>query len=244
MLKGSNSNEVVQRVKAKIPIIQKSLPDDVVIEAFIDRSNFVNRAISTVEKNLTEGALIVIFVLVLFLGNFRAGLIVASAIPLSMLFALGLMNVFGVSANLMSLGGLAIAIGMLVDGAVVVVENIETAFAAHAQKHHALSTTEILLAAVRQVVKPVVSGVLIICVVFLPLLSLRDAALLQGDRIAYVNPAGVRMMQALSANAIIGCSVHDVFHPFSLPLIESRLALLRETVHAFARGEPPASTPP
>ncbi|MBL7869742.1 MAG: CusA/CzcA family heavy metal efflux RND transporter [Flavobacterium lindanitolerans] len=120
MLKGANSNEVVQRIKDKMIIIQKSLPDDVIVEPFIDRSKFVNRAISTVEKNLIEGALIVIFVLVLFLGNLRAGLIVASAIPLSMLFALGLMKIFGVSANLMSLG--AIDFGLIVDGAVIIVE--------------------------------------------------------------------------------------------------------------------------
>lgn len=120
MLKGANSAEVIDRVKAKLPTIQKSLPNDVVIEPFLDRSELVGRAISTVEKNLIEGALIVIFVLVLFLGNFRAGLIVASAIPLAMLFALALMNVFGVSANLMSLG--AIDFGLIVDGAVIIVE--------------------------------------------------------------------------------------------------------------------------
>ncbi|KQT18623.1 acriflavine resistance protein B [Chryseobacterium sp. Leaf404] len=120
MLKGANSNETVQRIKDKIPTIQKSLPDDVVIEPFLDRTDLVGRAISTVEKNLIEGALIVIFVLVIFLGNFRAGLIVASAIPLSLLFALGMMNVFGVSANLMSLG--TIDFGLIVDGAVIIVE--------------------------------------------------------------------------------------------------------------------------
>lgn len=120
MLKGENSNEVVKRIKEKLPTIQKSLPDDITIEAYLDRSNLVKRAINTVEKNLIEGALIVIFVLVLFLGNLRAGLIVASAIPLAMLFALGMMNVFGVSANLMSLG--AIDFGLIVDGAVIVVE--------------------------------------------------------------------------------------------------------------------------
>lgn len=120
MLKGANSNDVVSLIKAKIPTIQKSLPDDVVIEPFLDRTDLVGRAISTVEKNLIEGALIVIFVLVVFLGNLRAGLIVASAIPLSLLFALGMMNVFGVSANLMSLG--AIDFGLIVDGAVIIVE--------------------------------------------------------------------------------------------------------------------------
>ncbi|WP_394370736.1 efflux RND transporter permease subunit [Pedobacter endophyticus] len=120
MLKGENSNEVVKRIKEKVPVIQKSLPDDVIIEPYLDRTELVGRAISTVEKNLIEGALIVIFVLVLFLGNFRAGLIVASAIPLALLFALGMMNVFGVSANLMSLG--AIDFGLIVDGAVIIVE--------------------------------------------------------------------------------------------------------------------------
>jgi len=120
MLKGANSHEVVNRIKEKLPTIQKSLPDDVVIEPYLDRTDLVGRAIKTVEKNLVEGALIVIFVLVLFLGNLRAGLIVASAIPLSLLFALGMMNVFGVSANLMSLG--AIDFGLIVDGAVIVVE--------------------------------------------------------------------------------------------------------------------------
>lgn len=120
MLKGENSNEVVKRIKEKLPTIQKSLPEDVTIEPYLDRTELVGRAMGTVEKNLIEGALIVIFVLVLFLGNLRAGLIVASAIPLAMLFALGMMNVFGVSANLMSLG--AIDFGLIVDGAVIVVE--------------------------------------------------------------------------------------------------------------------------
>lgn len=120
MMKGANSNEVVNNIKAKIPTIQKSLPPDVMIEPFLDRTDLVKRAIGTVEKNLIEGALIVIFVLVIFLGNLRAGLIVASAIPLALLFALGMMNVFGVSANLMSLG--AIDFGLIVDGAVIIVE--------------------------------------------------------------------------------------------------------------------------
>ncbi len=120
MLKGENANNVIEKIKEKLPTIQKSLPDDIIIEPYLDRTDLVGRAIGTVEKNLIEGALIVIFVLVLFLGNFRAGLIVASAIPLAMLFALAMMNVFGVSANLMSLG--AIDFGLIVDGAVIVVE--------------------------------------------------------------------------------------------------------------------------
>ncbi|RYY84328.1 MAG: CusA/CzcA family heavy metal efflux RND transporter, partial [Chitinophagaceae bacterium] len=120
MLKGNNSADVVARVKERLETIKKSLPADVEIEPFLDRTSLVKRAMSTVKRNLIEGALIVIFVLVLFLGNFRAGLIVASAIPLALLFALGMMNVFGVSANLMSLG--AIDFGLIVDGAVIIVE--------------------------------------------------------------------------------------------------------------------------
>lgn len=120
MLKGENSNAVVKRVKERMTQIEKTLPEGVTIEPFLDRSNLVSRAIGTVEKNLIEGALIVILVLVLFLGNLRAGLIVASVIPLAMLFAVSLMHVFGVSGNLMSLG--AIDFGLIVDGAVIIVE--------------------------------------------------------------------------------------------------------------------------
>jgi heavy metal efflux system protein len=120
MLKGENSNAVVNRVKEKVAQIQKTLPEGVTIEAFLDRSHLVGRAIGTIERNLIEGALIVVIVLVLFLGNLRAGLIVASVIPLAMLFAVSLMHVFGVSGNLMSLG--AIDFGLIVDGAVIIVE--------------------------------------------------------------------------------------------------------------------------
>ncbi len=120
MLKGANSSEVITKVKDKITQIQKSLPEGVIIEPFLDRSALVSRAIGTVKTNLIEGALIVIFVLVVFLGNIRSGLIVASVIPLAMLFAISLMNLFGVSGNLMSLG--AIDFGLIVDGAVIIVE--------------------------------------------------------------------------------------------------------------------------
>jgi len=120
MLKGANSSEVISNVKERITQIEKNLPEGVVIEPFLDRTKLVSNAIGTVTKNLAEGALIVIFVLVLLLGNFRAGLIVASVIPLAMLFAIALMNLFGVSGNLMSLG--AIDFGLIVDGAVIIVE--------------------------------------------------------------------------------------------------------------------------
>ncbi|MCU0442846.1 MAG: CusA/CzcA family heavy metal efflux RND transporter [Bacteroidia bacterium] len=120
MLKGANSSEVIQQVKNRISQIEQTLPEGLTIEPFLDRTKLVTNAIETVVKNLAEGALIVVFMLVLFLGNMRAGLVVASVIPLAMLFAISMMNVFGVSGNLMSLG--AIDFGLIVDGAVIMVE--------------------------------------------------------------------------------------------------------------------------
>lgn len=172
MLKGANSNAVVKSIKEKIPMIQKSLPDDVVIEAFIDRSDFVGRAITTVKKNLIEGALIVIFVLIIFLGNIRAGIIVASAIPLSMLFAFGMMNLFGVSANLMSLG--AIDFGLIVDGAVIIVE--ASLYLLEQQKKEVRYTQEEMDEAVSSSTKKLRNsaafGEIIIMIVYFPILSL------------------------------------------------------------------------
>lgn len=124
MLKGENFQEVIKNVKERINQIQKSLPEGVVIEPFIDRTNLVDRVESTIARNLIEGGLIVIFVLVIFLGNWRAGLVVASVIPLSMLFAFGMMKSFGIDGNLMSLG--AIDFGMIVDSAVIIVEAVVT----------------------------------------------------------------------------------------------------------------------
>lgn len=122
MLKGENFQEVSKNVKERIAQIQKSLPEGVVIEPFIDRTNLVSRVEGTIARNLIEGGLIVIFVLVIFLGNWRAGMIVASVIPLSMLFAFGMMYIFGIDGNLMSLG--AIDFGMIVDSAVIIVEAV------------------------------------------------------------------------------------------------------------------------
>lgn len=124
MLKGENFQEVIKNVKERINQIQKSLPEGVVIEPFIDRTNLVDRVKGTIARNLIEGGLIVIFVLVIFLGNWRAGLVVASVIPLSMLFAFGMMKTFGIDGNLMSLG--AIDFGMIVDSAVIIVEAVVT----------------------------------------------------------------------------------------------------------------------
>lgn len=175
MLKGSNSADVVNRVKEKMQTIQQSLPPDVIIEPYLDRTDLINRAISTVEKNLIEGALIVIFILVLFLGNFRAGLIVASAIPLSMLFALGMMNLFGVSANLMSLG--AIDFGLIVDGAVIIVESIfhrisTTQLQSGETKLSTKQMDETVFESAKRMMNSAAFGQIIILIVYLPILSL------------------------------------------------------------------------
>ncbi|OAH71711.1 acriflavine resistance protein B [Chryseobacterium sp. FP211-J200] len=172
MLKGANSNQVVQSIKEKIPNIQKSLPSDIIIEPYLDRTDLVGRAIDTVEKNLIEGALIVIFVLVLFLGNLRAGLIVASAIPLSLLFALGMMNVFGVSANLMSLG--AIDFGLIVDGAVIIVEATLHVLQ-HKKNKNQLTQAQMdeeVGSAASKMMNSAIFGQIIILIVYIPILTL------------------------------------------------------------------------
>ncbi|ASZ09607.1 CusA/CzcA family heavy metal efflux RND transporter [Chitinophaga pendula] len=176
LLKGANSFDVVNKVKEKMEVIKKSLPPDIEIEPFLDRTSLIERAISTVEHNLIEGALIVILVLVLFLGNLRAGLIVASAIPLSMLFALGLMHVFGVSANLMSLG--AIDFGLIVDGAVIIVESVLHRLSAHAatshvQKYSQENMDKTVESSAKQLMNSAAFGQIIILIVYLPILSLQ-----------------------------------------------------------------------
>jgi cobalt-zinc-cadmium resistance protein CzcA len=176
MLKGANSNEVIQNIKERIAAIQKSLPEGVVIEPFLDRTKMVNNAISTVTKNLMEGALIVIFVLVLFLGNLRAGLLVASVIPLSMLFAIILMNTFGVSGNLMSLG--ALDFGLIVDGAVIIVEAVMHKLT-HSKlfaKVNKLSQSEMdseVKTSASRMMNSAVFGQIIILIVYLPIFSLQ-----------------------------------------------------------------------
>ncbi|KIC89876.1 CusA/CzcA family heavy metal efflux RND transporter [Flavihumibacter sp. ZG627] len=173
MMKGANSASVVELVKERMRTVKKSLPEDVEIEAFLDRTNLIDRAINTVKTNLVEGALIVILILVLFLGNFRAGLIVASAIPLSLLFALALMNLFGVSANLMSLG--AIDFGLIVDGAVIIVE--ATLHFLGAKKITGKLSQQQMDEAVEGSAKKMMSsaafGQIIILIVYLPILSLQ-----------------------------------------------------------------------
>lgn len=176
MLKGENFAQVIANVKKRMAQVQKSLPEGVVIEPFIDRTELVNRAMDTVEKNLIEGGLIVIFILVLLLGNLRAGLIVASVIPLAMLFAIILMNLFGVSGNLMSLG--AIDFGLIVDGAVIIVESVVHRLFMSKHHHQGIQKlsqqqmdSEVYESASRMM-GSASFGQIIILIVYLPLLSL------------------------------------------------------------------------
>jgi cobalt-zinc-cadmium resistance protein CzcA len=175
MLKGENFSQVIKNVKERMLQIQKSLPEGVVIEPFIDRTELVGRAIGTVKKNLLEGALIVIFVLVLLLGNWRAGLVVASVIPLAMLFAFTLMHLFGVSANLMSLG--AIDFGLIVDGAVIIVEAIvhritETGRLSKFDKLSQEQMNDEVYQAASKIRDSAAFGEIIILIVYLPLFAL------------------------------------------------------------------------
>ncbi len=182
MLKGENSSQVIQKVKEKMQEIQKSLPKGVKIEPFLDRSALVGRAIGTVTANLLEGSLIVVLGLVFFLGNLRAGLLVASVIPLSLLFALGMMYATGVSANLMSLG--AIDFGLVVDGAVIMVEAILHQLHQKIPQNHGFlkdiseepdkseDISEIVYQASTKIRFSASFGELIILLVYLPILAL------------------------------------------------------------------------
>ncbi|PRX47962.1 CusA/CzcA family heavy metal efflux RND transporter [Salegentibacter salegens] len=173
MLKGANSNKVIENVKERIVQIQKSLPEGVSIEPFLDRSELISDTTSTVTTNLLEGGLIVIFVLVILLGNWRGGLIVASTIPLSLLFAFILMNAFGVWANLMSLG--AIDFGIIVDGAVIIVESTVFMISQRMKKRNELTKSEkneIAASSSKKMMNSAFFGQLIILIVFLPILFL------------------------------------------------------------------------
>ncbi len=171
MLKGANSSAVIRRVKERMALIEKTLPEGVTIEPFLDRTKLVNAAIGTVSSNLLEGALIVILVLVLLLGNLRGGLIVASVIPLAMLFAVAMMNLFGVSGNLMSLG--AIDFGLIVDGAVIIVEaTMHQLGISKLKKLNQQQMDEQVYTSSRKMMNAAAFGQIIILIVYLPLLSL------------------------------------------------------------------------
>ena len=172
MLKGENSRDVVERVRAEVEEVQKTLPAGVRIVPFYDRTDLVDVCVDTVSRALLEGAVLVILVLFLFLWDLRGSLVVALSLPLTASVAFLFMGAAGVSANLMSLGGLAIAIGMVADGAIVVVENIVSMMRDPANRD--LTRTEVALRATREVARPVFFSILVIVAVMLPLFSLQE----------------------------------------------------------------------
>ncbi|MGD8380028.1 MAG: efflux RND transporter permease subunit, partial [Gammaproteobacteria bacterium] len=202
-LRGANARQVVAGVRARLAELQPTLPAGVKVRVFYDRGDLVKRAVGTVTRALQEAIVLVLILLALFLGNLRAALTVALAPPLAALITFILMSWFGMSANLMSLGGLAIAIGMLVDGAVVVVENVITHLAEQGHSKR-LPRLHIIYRAVREVAAPVTSGILIIVIVFLPLLTL------QGLEGKLFGPVAITIVFALSGSLVLSLSVIPV----------------------------------
>jgi cobalt-zinc-cadmium resistance protein CzcA len=202
---GANSRTVVEAVTQELALLAPTLPKGVTIEPYYDRADLINAAVLTVEKALGEAVVLVVLVLIVLLGNLRAALTVALILPLSVLFTFIMMKLFGVTANLMSLGGLAIAIGILVDAAVVVVENIHTQLA-HAPK--GVSRLHLVYRAVTEVATPVLSGILIIAIVFLPLFSLTG---LEGRMFT---PLALTIVFALLGSLLLSFTVIPVLASF------------------------------
>lgn len=208
-LRGANARQVVEGVRAKLADMQHTLPKDVTINVFYDRGHLVDRAVHTVNKALVEAIVLVIILLALFLGNLRAAITIAFILPLSVLSTFWLMRHVGLSANLMSLGGLAIAIGMLVDSAVVVVENI-VSHLAQASEHSVQSKHARMLSAMREVSLPVASGIAIIMLVFLPLLTL------QGLEGKLFSPVALTIIFALGSSLLLSLTVIPALASFLL----------------------------
>ena len=212
-LRGANARQVVDGVEQKIAELQPILPKGVKIDVFYNRGDLVERAVHTVVKALLEAVVLVVVLLLLFLGDWRAALTVACSLPLAALFTFIMMKFAGMSANLMSLGGLAIAIGMLVDAAVVVVENIATLLG---QGNTKLPRLHLIYRAAREVATPVTAGILIIIIVFIPLLTL------QGLEGKLFGPVAMTIVFALGGSLVLSLTV--------IPVLSS--LLLQQRAHA------------
>ena len=223
-LRGANARQVVDDVRAKLRQISASLPQGVRIEPFYDRGKLVKRAVRMVVKALAEAIVLVLILLLLFLGEVRAALTVALILPLAALFTFLLMRWFGLSANLMSLGGLAIAIGMLVDAAVVVVENVAT-YLGDETKIKRLPRLHLIYRATREVAVPVTSGILIIVIVFLPLLTL------QGLEGKLFTPVALTIVFALTGSLMLSLTVIPVLASYILRAVPHREPWLPRRLH-------------
>ena len=208
-LRGANARQTIIDIEKKLAEISPGFPQGVEINVFYNRGKLVDKAVNTVAKALLEAIVLVVILLILFLGNLRAALTVAFALPMAAMVTFILMKSMGMSANLMSLGGLAIAIGMLVDGAVVVVENIITHLA-EKEKAQRLPRLHIIYRATREVAAPVTSGILIIIIVFLPLLTL------QGLEGKLFTPVALTIVFALSGSLVLSLTVIPVLASYML----------------------------
>lgn len=233
-LAGANAQKVVEGVTRKIEEIKPTLPKGVELKVFYNRASLVEKAVGTVSKALLEATVLVLILLGAFLGNVRAAVVVALVLPLSALTTFLLMRFAGMSANLMSLGGLAIALGMLVDAAVVVVENI-VQHMGHDKNSSRLPKLHIIFRAVREVAAPVAAGILIIVVVFLPLLTLQD---LEGK---FFVPVAMTIVFALISSLILSLTIIPVLSSFLLkkdghedPWLPRKLLKAYEPVLGFA----------
>ncbi len=225
-LRGANARQTVVDIERKLEELSSGFPEGVEANVFYNRGTLVGKAVSTVSDALIQAIVLVVVTLILFLGNLRAALTVALALPLAALFTFILMHYTGMSANLMSLGGLAIAIGMLVDGAVVVVENITTLFA-DKEKSKRLPHLHSIYRASREVALPVVSGTTIIVIVFLPLLTL------QGLEGKLFTPVALTIVFALSGSLLLALTVIPVLASFLLKQVSGEEPWLPRQLQRF-----------
>ena len=210
-LKGANAREVISGIESRLTELESAFPKGISVSVFYNRSDLVNTAIFGVSKSLAEAVVLIMIVLLLFLGNFRAAITVALILPLAALMTFVLMRWFGLSANLMSLGGLTIAIGMLVDAAVVVIENIVSHQEQDAEKSQGqLPKMHIIFRALKEVSVPVISGILIIMTVFLPLLTLEG---LEGKLFV---PVALTIIFALGSSLVLSLTIIPTLASFLL----------------------------
>ncbi|MGR9052618.1 MAG: efflux RND transporter permease subunit [Gammaproteobacteria bacterium] len=223
-LRGANARQTIELIEKKLDEISAGFPEGVKAEVFYNRGHLVGKAVHTVTKALVEAIVLVVILLLLFLGDIRAAVTVALALPLAALVTFIMMNYIGMSANLMSLGGLAIAIGMLVDAAVVVVENIITHLA-HREKAERLPRLHMIYRATKEVAAPVTSGILIIIIVFLPLLTL------QGLEGKLFTPVALTIVFALSGSLLLSLSVIPVLSSYLLKNVSHEEPWLPRQLH-------------
>ncbi|MEQ9563382.1 MAG: efflux RND transporter permease subunit, partial [Woeseiaceae bacterium] len=223
---GENAANVVAAVKDKVAIVNDAMPDGVVLRPVYERTDLVDKAVSTAVRALVEGSILVAIVLFLFLGELRSALVVITALPLAMLIAFIFMNEAGMSANLMSLAGLAVGIGMMVDGAVVMVEN---AFRIMAERHHSgkpVDRSSAVLAAAREVANPITFAITIIVVVFVPLFALEG---LEGK---LFKPMAFTISYAMAGSLLLTLTVIPVLAALILKPKEERDTLLVRVIKA------------